>query len=467
MDATLPDGDGDGHGDPLDNCRNAANPGQQDDGDRVGGACDPDEDVPDVPLAICDDEVQENVARLYACLFSNGFEDSDGDDEHDPGDHCPNTPARAPVDDSGCSLEQFGTAQDDAVCEAADWRNDKPRGKPGDCGRVGTKRRGYTCQVGGNGRMRRRLIALFAALLVASAASGYELHTLELPVNDLEFDPVSGLVYASVPAFGPLGNNVVALDPLTRSVVRSAFVGSSPNRIAISDDGSSLYVGLDGSHNMRRVSLPDLVPGPLIAFSTTEHHGPFSAEDIDVQPGNADVIAVSVQSFVGSRGVRIFDGGVQRAAIVEERLNQIEFTEDPGTLWAYNNETTGFDLMRISVDGGGATIDKEIKGLVNSFLVELLYEGGLIYDSFGGLCDPFVPKTLGYYLSPLPSLGRGIAVDVARNRVYLLIRDRLEVFDRARFVKLGEIPIPGNEFDVGALTRWGDDRLVFATSSGR
>lgn len=315
--------------------------------------------------------------------------------------------------------------------------------------------------------MRRRLIALLTGLLVASAASAYELHTLELPVNDLEFDPVSGLVYASIPAFGPLGNNVVALDPVTRSVVRSAFVGSSPNRIAISDDGRFLYVGLDGSHNMRRVSLPDLVPGPLIAFSTTENHGPFSAEDIDVQPGNADVIAVSVQSSVGSRGVRIFDGGVQRAAIVEERLNQVEFTEDPGTLWAYNNETTGFDLMRLAVDGDGATIVQDIQGLVNSFQVELLYDGGLIYDSSGGLCDPSVPKTLGYYLSPVPSFSRGIAVDVARDRVYLLFSNRLEVYDRARFLKLGEIPIPGNEFAVWSLTHFGEERLAFTTSSGK
>jgi hypothetical protein len=317
--------------------------------------------------------------------------------------------------------------------------------------------------------MRRRLAPLLlAALLLASGASAWELRAIDLPANDLEFDPVSGLVYASIPAFGPLGNRIVALDPATRSVVRSAFVGSSPNRIAISDDGSALYVGLDGSYDMRRVALPDLVPGATIAFSTTERHGPFRAEDIDVQPGDPDVIAVTVQGSVGSRGVRIFDGGVQRAGIVEdERLNQIEFSEDPGTLWAYNNETSGWQLMQIGVDADGARVVWEIRGLINAFLVELLYENGLIYDSFGGVSDPVAEKTLGDYRSPLGGLGRGIAVDSARNRAYLLFTNRLEVFDRARFVKLGEIPIPGNEFDVGLLTRWGEDRLVFATSSGK
>jgi len=148
VDATLPDGDGDGAGDPRDNCRVEPNASQQDgDGDRVGAACDPDDAAPDVPLAVCEDAVQDNVARLYACLFSNGFEDSDGDDEHDPRDHCPDTAARAPVDDAGCSLEQFCAVQG-AACEAADWRNDEPKGKPRDCDRVGSKRTGYTCQAG-------------------------------------------------------------------------------------------------------------------------------------------------------------------------------------------------------------------------------------------------------------------------------------------------------------------------------
>src|SRR5262245_40772569 len=173
--------------------------------------------------------------------------------------------------------------------------------------------------------MRLLLAALLGALLVASEVSAYELHVLELPANDLEFDPVSGLVYASIPAFGALGNHVAALDPFARRVVRSVFVGSSPNRVAISDDGGTLYVGLDGSHNLRRVSLPDLTPGPLIAFSTSESHPPNAAEDIDVQPGDSDVIAVSVQGSTGSQGLRIFDAGVQRAAIIDERLNQVEF----------------------------------------------------------------------------------------------------------------------------------------------
>ncbi len=146
VDATLPDTDGDGHGDPRDNCRLASNASQADaDADRVGGACDPDDRVPDVPLAVCEDSIEHNAARLTACLFAAGFEDADGDDEYDPRDHCPGTAPRAPVDDSGCSVEQFCAAQG-VACEAADWRNDEPKGKPHDCERVGNNRTGFVCR---------------------------------------------------------------------------------------------------------------------------------------------------------------------------------------------------------------------------------------------------------------------------------------------------------------------------------
>ncbi len=146
VDATLPDADGDGHGDPRDNCRLASNANQADaDADRVGFACDPDDRLSGVPLAVCEDSIEYNAARLMACLFAAGFEDADGDDEYDPRDHCPGTPPRAPVDDSGCSVEQFCTAQG-AACEVADWRNDEPKAKPRDCERVGNKRTGFVCR---------------------------------------------------------------------------------------------------------------------------------------------------------------------------------------------------------------------------------------------------------------------------------------------------------------------------------
>jgi len=51
---------------------------------------------------------------------------------------------------------------------------------------------------------------------------------------------------------GNNGNSLQAIDPTTGLVTSSTFVGSEPNKLAISDDGHSLYVSLDGPLAVRR-----------------------------------------------------------------------------------------------------------------------------------------------------------------------------------------------------------------------
>jgi hypothetical protein len=58
--------------------------------------------------------------------------DQDGDGEPDPTDRCPGTPSGVPVDDAGCSHDQFCTMIDVSAdhgvrCAHADWRGDSPR----------------------------------------------------------------------------------------------------------------------------------------------------------------------------------------------------------------------------------------------------------------------------------------------------------------------------------------------------
>ena len=59
--------------------------------------------------------------------------DSDGDGEQDSRDRCPNTPAGEPVDDAGCSHEQWcnlivpDTWRSKGECRMLDWKNDETR----------------------------------------------------------------------------------------------------------------------------------------------------------------------------------------------------------------------------------------------------------------------------------------------------------------------------------------------------
>lgn len=87
-------------------------------------------------LQTCSAELTSLEAELQECRAEPGFEDADGDGEHDLTDRCPGTPAGEATDDAGCSLAQFCRSQPvgrPGVCRRSDWRNDEPLGLPRDC----------------------------------------------------------------------------------------------------------------------------------------------------------------------------------------------------------------------------------------------------------------------------------------------------------------------------------------------
>ena len=137
------------------------------------------------------------------------------------------------------------------------------------------------------------LVPLVLAL-AATSAGAHVVRQIPLATNDLVFDPVSGRIYASVPGTaGPSGNSIVPIDPDDGTTGTAVFVGSSPSALAVAEDGSALYVSLLGSFTVRRVLLPAITPDLQFGLGSDSFFGPYLAEDIEVQPGSPDVIAVA------------------------------------------------------------------------------------------------------------------------------------------------------------------------------
>ncbi|HZY62233.1 MAG TPA: IPT/TIG domain-containing protein, partial [Edaphobacter sp.] len=100
---------------------------------------------------------------------------------------------------------------------------------------------------------------------------------LALPVNDIVYNAVDGLIYASIPGYagGTLGNTVAGIDPATGAIVKTIFVGSEPTRMALSTDGTQLFVGLNGAGAVRQVNLTTATAG--IQFSLGGGPGVYNA----------------------------------------------------------------------------------------------------------------------------------------------------------------------------------------------
>lgn len=141
---------------------------------------------------------------------------------------------------------------------------------------------------------------------------------IALPNNAMALNPVNGLLYVSVPssAGAPYGNSVVSVDPATGVIGTPIPVGSEPDKLAISSDGTTLWVGLDGASTVRRVDLTTGKAG--IQFSLGSNVGTYDyppiVHAIAVLPGTTDSIVISRMNnaYTYQDGVAIYDSGVAR-----------------------------------------------------------------------------------------------------------------------------------------------------------
>lgn len=209
--------------------------------------------------------------------------------------------------------------------------------------------------------------------------SGAHMVTINLTANDIGWDATHSKIYASLPSTAAIGNSVVAIDPVTAAVGTPVSVGSEPRPLALSSDNSFLYVGLDGSGQIKRLNLPALtvdtslnIQFPIDTFSGAQEF----AITLSVAPGAPHTIAAIFDST--DWGTAIYDDAVMRGAPLT-RLNNVydtslEWNPDASTLYANDGITTGNDLFVMSVTAGGLSLKSDYGYLVPSQYGRLHYD---------------------------------------------------------------------------------------------
>ncbi len=295
---------------------------------------------------------------------------------------------------------------------------------------------------------------------------------IDLPANDLVYDPLRGKIYASVPsAAGPTyGNRIVPIDVPTGTIGSPIYVGSEPNRLAISDDGQYLYVGLDGAAAVRRVDLVSQTAGLQFSLGSSDICGNLLAEDMVVLQGNPDAVAVSRRNSGCSprhEGVAIYDNGVARPTTTPGHTgsNVIEPSGSPSILYGYNNETTEFGFRVMSVTVSGVTVTSVKSGLISGFGTDIRFDSGLIYATTGAVIDPSTLTLVGTYAASGP-----VCPDSDAGKVYFLSgygAIQLKIFDQSTFVLLGSVTIPSASGSPGSFIKAGKNVLAFRTTAGQ
>lgn len=188
-----------------------------------------------------------------------------------------------------------------------------------------------------------------------------ELRTLNLPHKALVYDATRNVYYASIGTDATANANSVAV--IDASSAKISFMalpgGSDPSGLAIAGDGNSLYVGLDGSSQVKRLGLPlfnDM--GSVSLPVQSNFKTPTYAESIAASPTEPGTFAVSV----ASRNLSPKHDGVilVRNLVVQPKKTQthtgsniIVFDANGATLFGFNNETTEYGLRSIAVLADG------------------------------------------------------------------------------------------------------------------
>lgn len=307
--------------------------------------------------------------------------------------------------------------------------------------------------------------------------------SVPIATNDIIYNPVDGMIYASTPsAAGAIGNSISSIDPNTGDIGFSVFVGSEPNTLAVSDDGSTLYVGLDGSAQVRRFDIASQTAG--IQFGLGDGgSGRFRyPQDIEVLPGSVDAVAVSLWFSSGSpryAGVAIFDDGVARPTEVPgfsgtgSHIGLIEFSAVVERLYGGSVEANPTRFTRMDVDANGVSIVDTTEDLIPGAFGnrEIVFDAGLIYTTQGGLIDPEGRTLVATFQLPSSGSLPFLRPDSSAMQVHYITTDRsngapaITTFDDTTFIRLWTLALDGISGTPSRLLRWGVDGLAFRTEN--
>jgi DNA-binding beta-propeller fold protein YncE len=281
-------------------------------------------------------------------------------------------------------------------------------------------------------------------------------------------DPTRAVFYTSVPSTSAVyGNSVVRIDPAAAAVTATVFAGSEPAALAISDDGSSLYVGLNGSHSVMRIDPATGNPDAPLYLGASQYSGPRIAGQIAAVPGSASKFVVSrfyTGYSSGFDGLALYDGStlVGEWSVYTATGGSMAFVSST-MLDTYNNESTGFDLNELTLTSTGFQLDSDTHGLITGFTTTIKGQGGWIFATNGEAVVGSTSQAAGQYATG----GQVWPSPDGSNVWFLTSAGTLQDFDRTTFLLNRTFALPSSSGQGTALSLDGlsSTSFVFRTSA--
>jgi hypothetical protein len=300
--------------------------------------------------------------------------------------------------------------------------------------------------------------------------------------NDLVYNAADGLLYASVPgSAGAGGNSVTSIDPVTGNIVRQIFVGSNPNKLALSSDGTQLFVGLDGAAAVAQLNLTTgkVVNQFSLGGGPGVYNPPYTATALAAVPGQPNSVAVAADgSYLGGSGVTFYDSGVARA----KTSSSLGFGNGPlcfGSSASTLYMASGSTVYKMTVDSTGITGGSTFYSGTNYYYqsANIQYDSGRLYLSSGVVVDGSTAALLGTFYATTSTAASGpIISDSTLGLAFVGYSGSVSgtpqvlAFNESSFNPTGSIAVSGvsnSGYPSGfqKILRWGQNGVALNTST--
>ncbi len=284
---------------------------------------------------------------------------------------------------------------------------------------------------------------------------------LRITTSGLAYDPVSGRLFATVPANSTANaNSLLPINPVTGALGTPIPLSAEPTKLGITENGQFAYVSLYAESAVQRVNLFNNLPELKVDFG---EGGLAAVSDLSPIPG-APHSFVMINNEPPIPGITPFTvafddaiprpngvGNIGQLVVVRSNLLVGYNTLVPSSTYSVSITQTGLGVA------GSATY------LLNG---KLKSSGGLVFADSGKIVNPD-SLTL---VTTLPVSGLH-EPDAANGRVFFLTLVSgawtLRVFELGAFTEIGSMPVPGIIGTPHSLVKCGTDRLAVGTSGGQ
>ena len=327
--------------------------------------------------------------------------------------------------------------------------------------------------------------------LLISATEGTEFTRRSLAPNmgarEVVWSPANQSLYVVAGLVDP---QILQVNPLTMASTTSSALGvaNPPQHLAVSQDGSYLYMGSKTQPTILRLQLPAMTQDLSIPLGNFNSSSPYVVNDLAMVPGQPQTFVVARAWSIYHGGILVYDNAVARAAAIAPDPGQVfEYARwlvpaaAPGTFISmrYGPSQPVVNTLsdQLLLDAGGISTGSSLAftpvGLAR-YWTKPKRAGAKLYMGDGTILD----AATGTLLGSLPSTGDStipyaVLPDEANARilVWKQVRQREFIlsYDITTLKLLGLAEVHGAPTETGGsgrgITLWGSDGVALTAGS--